>query len=72
MAIDISLTDLPDKYAAKLQDIAARKGMSEDEVVAEIMKMVLDLAENHPDKNDDFILRQLRCTLAEKFGSDSK
>ncbi len=68
MSIDLPFPDLPDKYAAKVHEIALQKGMSDEEVVAEMMQLLLDLAYNYPDEDESCIARRLRSSLREKFG----
>jgi hypothetical protein len=68
MTADFSLPELPDKYAAKIEKIALQKGISQEEVIAEITQLVLDLGENYPDEDDSRIARRLRTALREKFG----
>jgi len=68
MTANFSVPDLPDKYAAKIEEIALQKGMTKEEVVAEMMQLLLDLAENYPEENDSSIARRLRSALREKFG----
>lgn len=68
MTANFSVPELPDKYAAKIEEIALRKGMSKEEVVAEMMQLLLDLADNYPDEDESSIARRLRSALWEKFG----
>jgi len=68
MTADFSVPDLPDRYAAKIEEIALLKGMTKEEVVAEMMELLLDLGENYPAEDDACIARRLRCALREKFG----
>ncbi len=71
MTANFSISDLPDKYAAKVHEIAVRKGMTDEEVVVELMHTILDLAENYQDEEDSCIARRLRAALSEKFGIGS-
>lgn len=68
MTANFSVPDLPDKYAAKIHEIALKKGTSDQEVVAEMMELLLDLGENFPDEDDSSVARRLRSALREKFG----
>lgn len=71
MTKKFSLSDLPAKYAAKVHEIAVRKGMSDEDVVVELMHTFFDLAENYQDEDDSSIARRLRSTLRENFGIGS-
>jgi hypothetical protein len=68
MTADFSVPELPDRYAAKIEEIALRKGLTKEEVVAEMTELVLDLAENYPNEDDACTARRLRSALREKFG----
>jgi len=71
MTTNFSISSLPAKYQAKVHEIAVRKGMSDEEVVGELMHTFLDLAENYQDEDDSGIARRLRGALREKFGIGS-
>jgi tRNA 2-selenouridine synthase SelU len=71
MTTNFSISNLPAKYAAKVHEIAIRNGMSDEEVVGELMHTFLDLAENSQDEDDSGIARRLRGALREKFGIGS-
>jgi len=68
MSADFSVPGLPDRYAAKIEEIALRQGMTKEEVIAEMTELLLDLGENYPGEDDASIARRLRSALLEKFG----
>ena len=71
MPPDFSMPELPEKYAAKIREIALKKGMSEEEVVIELMQTFFEVVENPEAADDITITRRLRFAMREKFGIDS-
>jgi hypothetical protein len=68
MTAEFPRHNLPDEYVAKIHEIAVRNGMSDEDVVAEMMQLLLDLAYNYPNEDESCIARRLRSALREKFG----
>jgi hypothetical protein len=62
---------LPEKYAAKVREIALKTGMSEDEVVLELMKTFLEVVDDPQEADDITITRRLRFAMRKKFGINS-
>jgi hypothetical protein len=70
MPTNFSLSDLPAKYAAKVREIALKKGMSEEEVVVALMSTFFDLVD--VDGEDEAsLIRRWRAAMSEKFGIGS-
>lgn len=67
MPTNFSLSDLPEKYATKVREIALKKGMSEDEVIVELMSTFFDLVDC-TEVDDAVLMQRWRAALSQKFG----
>jgi hypothetical protein len=67
MTANFSISNLPAKYAAKVHEIAVRKGMSDEEVVVELMHTFFEMADGPQEEDDSSLARRLRCALRERF-----
>ena len=67
MTANFSISSLPAKYQAKVHEIAVRKGMSDEEVVVELMQTFFELVDSPQEENDSSLARRLRSALREKF-----
>jgi hypothetical protein len=68
MPTDFPIPEFPEKYAAKIHEIAVRKGMSDEEVVMELLQTFFELVDSPRGEDDSRLAHRLRSALSEKFG----
>jgi hypothetical protein len=68
MTAEFPIPEFPEKYAAKIHEIALKKDMSDEEVVIELMSTFFEVVDDAQEEDDSSFARRLRGALREKFG----
>jgi hypothetical protein len=70
MPTDFPIPEFPEKYAAKIHEIAVKNGISDEEVVVELLNTFFEVVDRPQEEDDSDVMRRLRCAFREKFGSE--
>jgi hypothetical protein len=71
MSTDLPLPELPEELTAKIHEIALRTGRSEEEIIADVLRLFVEMVDNPRNESDTCLVQRIREELRRKFGSDS-
>jgi hypothetical protein len=68
MSIDLPLPELPEELAAKIHEIALKKGVADEEIIADLLRTFMEMVDNPRKESDISLTKRIRLELHQKYG----
>ena len=63
MPTDLPLPELPEELTAKIHEIALRTGRSDEEIIADVLRLFVETVDNPRNESDACLVQRIRSKL---------